>query len=144
MQTTLDFLLTGNLGGVARATLLRRMTRKHWQQKSPDERGAAADTESLFLRQTTALKIRQAQHKKPRNARQFPAVWRQAGSFALSLNQLSAEEILQLFDLPAVLALPYRVVIGGLHNAASGAHLQQGFQTIQRKAAFCKKPGKHD
>ena len=103
-----------------------------------NESGVGTDPERLFLCQAAALKIRQAQHEEPRNPREFLAAGRQPCSFSLPLDEFDAKEILQLLDLPAVLALPDRVPIGGLHDAAGGAHLQQRFQAVQRKPAFGK------
>jgi hypothetical protein len=99
---------------------------------------AGTDPESLLLGQTAHLEVRQSEHEEPRNARQLPAIGRQPRSLPVPLDKCDAEEILQLFDLSAVLALPYGVAIGGLHDAPGGSDFQQCFQAIERQPAFSK------
>src|SRR5436190_4401243 len=105
---------------------------------------AGAHAKGLLFRQTAALKVRQPKQKETRQARQFLSVGCESNPFCLPFNQPGAEEIFQLFDLPAVLTLPDGVALRRLHDASGGANLQKCLEPIERQAAFGKEFFKHD
>src|SRR3989442_14972515 len=105
---------------------------------------AGADGKGLLLRQTAALKVRQPKQKETRQARQFLSVGCESNPSCLPFNQPGAEEIFQLFDLPAVLTLPDGIALRRLHDAAGRANLQKRLEPIQRQAAFGKEFFEHD
>ena len=131
MEAPLDFEVVGDLDSVTRSGLAGRRQGQSRQQKATDERGAAANTENLFLRQTPTLKRGQAQEEEPRNARQLPAARREADPFAVPLDQSGLKEVLEFLDLPAVLALLDRIALGGFRDAARRSDFHQGAQPIE-------------
>src|SRR6266478_6614389 len=103
-----------------------------------NERRARANAKGLLFRQAATLKIRQPKQKETGQARQFLSVCCESNPSCLPFHQPGTEEILQLFDLPAVLALPDGVALRRLDDASGGANLQKRLEPIQRQAAFGK------